>query len=128
MINVYTPTDCFSPFPFPAVLANFAGLILAVGESYYDFRAAPDGPQRRGANQDYNRFHDPYEHDPEIEQLRELHADMDRAVLTPTAGTTSRPTASSSSTTRSTRRNGAARRSPTATAGPTRSVTRCSRG
>lgn len=29
----------------------------------------------------YNRFHDPYERDPEIEQLRGLHADMDRAVL-----------------------------------------------
>ena len=29
----------------------------------------------------YNRFHDPYEDDPEIEKLRELHAAMDRAVL-----------------------------------------------
>ena len=35
----------------------------------------------------YNRFHDPYETDPEIERLRELHAAMDRAVLDAYAGT-----------------------------------------
>lgn len=34
-----------------------------------------------GLTKTYNRFHDPYESNPRIEQLRELHADMDRAVL-----------------------------------------------
>ena len=34
-----------------------------------------------GLTKTYNRFHDPYEHDPDIERLRELHAEMDRAVL-----------------------------------------------
>ena len=34
-----------------------------------------------GLTKTYNRFHDPYEHDPGIERLRELHAEMDRAVL-----------------------------------------------
>ncbi len=34
-----------------------------------------------GLTKTYNRFHDPYEHDPDIECLRELHADIDRAVL-----------------------------------------------
>ena len=29
----------------------------------------------------YNRFHDPYDTDPAIMRLRELHADMDRTVL-----------------------------------------------
>ena len=35
----------------------------------------------RGLTATYNRFHDPYEDDPEIATLRELHAAMDRAVL-----------------------------------------------
>ena len=34
-----------------------------------------------GMTKTYNRFHDPYEDDPEIAALRELHAAMDRAVL-----------------------------------------------
>ena len=34
-----------------------------------------------GLTKTYNRFHDPDETDPEIAKLRELHADMDRAVL-----------------------------------------------
>ena len=34
-----------------------------------------------GMTKTYNRFHDPYENDPEIAKLRELHAAMDRAVL-----------------------------------------------
>jgi hypothetical protein len=34
-----------------------------------------------GLTKTYNRFHDPYESNPEIERLRELHVDMDRAVL-----------------------------------------------
>ena len=34
-----------------------------------------------GMTQTYNRFHDLYETDPRIAELRELHAAMDRAVL-----------------------------------------------
>ena len=34
-----------------------------------------------GLTKTYNRFHDPDESDPRIERLRQLHADMDRAVL-----------------------------------------------
>ena len=34
-----------------------------------------------GMTKTYNRFHDPYEDDSDIEKLRELHAAMDRAVL-----------------------------------------------
>ncbi len=34
-----------------------------------------------GLTKTYNRFHDLYEHDPDIERLRQLHAEMDRAVL-----------------------------------------------
>lgn len=34
-----------------------------------------------GLTQTYNRFHDPNEFDPDILQLRQLHKEMDRAVL-----------------------------------------------
>jgi hypothetical protein len=34
-----------------------------------------------GLTKTYNRFHDPNEHDPDVERLRQLHAAMDRAVL-----------------------------------------------
>ena len=34
-----------------------------------------------GLTKTYNRFHDRYDRDPEIARLRELHEDMDRAVL-----------------------------------------------
>ena len=35
-----------------------------------------------GLTTTYNRFHDPDERSPDILKLRELHAEMDRAVLT----------------------------------------------
>ena len=34
-----------------------------------------------GLTRTYNRFHDPTERDPDIVRLRDLHSDMDRAVL-----------------------------------------------
>jgi len=34
-----------------------------------------------GLTTTYNRFHNPDEHDPDIQRLRDLHAAMDRAVL-----------------------------------------------
>ena len=35
----------------------------------------------QGLTKIYNRFHDPYDDDQEIQRLRDLHAGMDRAVL-----------------------------------------------
>jgi len=35
----------------------------------------------RGLTPTYNRFHDAYDDDPGIQRLRDLHAEMDRAVL-----------------------------------------------
>src|SRR5208283_1009344 len=39
----------------------------------------------------YNRFHDPAEQSPDIVRLRELHSDMDRAVLRAYAASASTP-------------------------------------
>lgn len=35
----------------------------------------------KGLTPTYNRFHDSYDYDSEIQRLRDLHAEMDRAVL-----------------------------------------------
>jgi hypothetical protein len=89
----YTPTDCFETFPFPAgVLEHAAGdspttdngpltLLETAGREYYEFRAALMVRHNEGLTKTYNRFHDPHETSPDILQLRELHAAMDRAVL-----------------------------------------------
>ena len=53
----------------------------AAGQAYYEFRAALMVRNDEGMTRTYNRFHDPYEDDPEIGRLRDLHAAMDRAVL-----------------------------------------------
>ena len=76
----YAPSDCFETFPFPPNWQTDPTL-EAVGKTYYDFRAALMIRNNEGLTKTYNRFHDPDEHDPEIETLRKLHAAMDRAVL-----------------------------------------------
>ena len=76
----YTPSDCFETFPFPENWEIHSAL-EAAGKTYYDFRAALMIENDEGMTKTYNRFHDPYETDPRIAELRELHAAMDRAVL-----------------------------------------------
>ena len=76
----YTPSDCFETFPFPEGWETHRAL-EAAGSAYYDFRATLMVDNDQGMTTTYNRFHDPYEHDPEIVRLREMHAAMDRAVL-----------------------------------------------
>lgn len=76
----YTPTSCFQTFPFPPNWTTDPTL-EAVGQAYYDFRAALMVRNNQGLTATYNRFHDPDETDPDILELRRLHAAMDRAVL-----------------------------------------------
>jgi hypothetical protein len=76
----YTPSDCFETFPFPESWESHPDL-EAAGKKYYEFRAALMMKNNEGLTKTYNRFHDPDERDPEIMQLRELHAAMDRAVF-----------------------------------------------
>ena len=77
---VYTPSDCFSTFPFPSKYETLSTLATA-GQTYYEARAAVMRSAKQGMTTLYNRFNDPDEHDPAIVHLRELHAAMDRAVL-----------------------------------------------
>jgi hypothetical protein len=76
----YTPSDCFETFPFPTDWETDSTL-EAAGKAYYEFRADLMVRNNEGLTDTYNRFHDPEEIDPDILKLRELHAQMDRAVL-----------------------------------------------
>ena len=76
----YTPTDCFETFPFPRDWETHPSLD-AVGKTYYEFRSELMVSNNEGMTKTYNRFHDPNENDSRILRLRELHVDMDRAVL-----------------------------------------------
>lgn len=76
----YTPSDCFETFPFPEGWATHPAL-EAAGRAYHDFRADLMVRTQFGLTKTYNRFHDPEEGAPDIERLRALHADLDRAVL-----------------------------------------------
>ena len=76
----YTPSDCFETFPFPPGWQQNP-VLEATGKAYYEYRAALMVTHNEGLTKTYNRFHDPDERSPEILKLRELHAEMDRAVL-----------------------------------------------
>jgi len=72
----YSPSDCFETFPFPDSLKY----LDAIGELYYVHRQSIMRHRRDGLTEVYNRFHASDEHSPDIQRLRELHVEMDRAV------------------------------------------------
>lgn len=76
----YTPSDCLETFPFPRGFENSANL-ETVGQAYHDHRAKLMVARNEGMTKTYNRFHDRSETAADIVRLRELHAEMDRAVL-----------------------------------------------
>ena len=125
---MYSGEDCFETFPFPDRWESRPNL-EAAGKTYYEHRAAVMVTNNEGLTKTYNRFHDPYESSPGILELRNLHTAMDRAVLAPTTGPTSRRTANSSPstpTTTPTPTPPVPSASLTAIAGPTRSRTKSS--
>lgn len=89
----YTPSECFDTFPFPAWLlasersdvegsgTSIAQQIEMVGKGCYEHRAGLMVKNNEGLTKTYNRFHNPDERSADIVKLRELHAQMDRAVL-----------------------------------------------
>lgn len=76
----YAPSDCFETFSFPKDWEIHPSL-EAAGKIYYEFRAELMVSNNEGMTKTYNRFHAPHEDDSRILQLRELQADMDRAVF-----------------------------------------------
>ena len=77
---VYTPSDCFETFPFPPGYETDPTL-EAAGQTYHDHRAALMVAANEGMTKTYNRFHKSDERSEPILRLREMHAEMDRAVL-----------------------------------------------
>jgi hypothetical protein len=76
----YIPEDCFETFPFPERFETSVAL-EAAERTYYDHRAALMVARNEGMTRTYNRFHDRRETTADIIRLREVHAEMDRAVL-----------------------------------------------
>ncbi|MES2177837.1 MAG: DNA methyltransferase [Gemmatimonadota bacterium] len=87
----YTPSECFETFPFP-VDWEFSKELDRAGIEYYDYRARFMSTNHQGLTATYNRFHDRDEQDPGIRRLREVHDEMDRAVLTAYGWTDLQPT------------------------------------
>lgn len=76
----YNVDDCFKTFPFPKSWESDENL-KEIGGEYFAYRAELMFRNDEGLTKTYNRFHNPAENSPEIQKLRKLHADMDRAVL-----------------------------------------------
>jgi hypothetical protein len=76
----YAPSDCFETFPFPANYEH-DGILEAIGQRYHDHRAELMVALSEGLTKTYNRFHKASDKSDEIERLRTLHDEMDRAVL-----------------------------------------------
>jgi hypothetical protein len=76
----YTPSDCFETFPFPPGYETDPAL-EAAGHAYHGYRAALMIAANEGMTKTYNRFHDDGERSESIRRLRELHDELDRAVL-----------------------------------------------
>ena len=80
--NRYTPTDCFQTFPFPQSASVQAQLAAEVtGQNCYNHRQQYMLANQVGLTKTYNLFHDPIRADPEIQEMRRLHAEMDQAIL-----------------------------------------------
>jgi hypothetical protein len=93
--NRYTPTDCFDTFPFPPEeyrrVASGEWRVVAldgpfaeaarIGAEYHEHRRQIMLRRCLGLTKTYNLFHDPNCTDADIVRLRELHAEMDRAIL-----------------------------------------------
>jgi hypothetical protein len=76
----FSPSDAFETFPFPLGHGTDHAL-EAIGQTYHDHRAELMVAVNEGMTKTYNRFHKESETGPAIQRLRELHDEMDRAVL-----------------------------------------------
>jgi len=79
----YTPTDCYQTFPFPQdPLEACEEKASLQGQRYYEHRQQSMMANQVGLTKTYNLFHDQTCVDPDIEEMRRLHAEMDQAILT----------------------------------------------
>ena len=76
----YTPADCFETFPFPQLSSGVQHTLSVIGETYHEHRRQIMLTRQEGLTKTYNRFHSPVETAADIQRLRDLHVEMDRAV------------------------------------------------
>ncbi|MEG4856473.1 restriction endonuclease [Microcoleus sp. K1-B6] len=72
----YSGSDAFETFPFPLLTSN----LEKIGEKYYTHRQNIMQTRQEGLTKTYNCFHNRDETAADIQQLRELHVEMDNAV------------------------------------------------
>lgn len=78
----YAPTDCFDTFPFPQTPTVEAKACAdRVGAEYHEHRRQVMLARNLGLTKTYNLFHNSDCTDADIQRLRELHAEMDQAIL-----------------------------------------------
>jgi hypothetical protein len=78
----YSTTTCFDTFPFPnGGPSAHSPALETIGNQLYEVRAAYMKVHQCGLTDTYNRMTSPDLRDTEIQQLRQLSEEMDRAVL-----------------------------------------------
>lgn len=81
----YAVTDCFETFPFPIPDPSNLSIqfphLDKIGETYYTQRQVVMHDRHEGLTKTYNRFHNSDEVAADIQKLRQLHIEMDQAVV-----------------------------------------------
>ena len=78
----YTPEDCFDTFPFPQEVDSTKKEIASqIGKEYHQYRFNIMQDRGIGLTRTYNLFHDQDCKDTDIHHLRNLHIQMDKAIL-----------------------------------------------
>jgi hypothetical protein len=72
----YNPSDAFETFACPQPTLD----LMRVGERFHLRRASVMAKRNEGLTKTYNHFHDPDESAQDLQKLRELHVEMDKAV------------------------------------------------
>ncbi len=75
----YAPERCFEPYPFS--FGRGTSQLDQRGRRYFAFRRNLMLNHKEGLTKTYNRFHDPDETSADIQKLRQLHVEMDNAVV-----------------------------------------------
>lgn len=73
----YTPSDSFDTYPFLQIKNT---KLDEIGIKYHQLRKSLMEQQNEGLTMVYNRFHDPQDKSVDIQKLRKLHEEMDKAV------------------------------------------------
>jgi hypothetical protein len=76
----YSLDDAYISLPFPSPERAEPTCLESLGETYHEHRRQIMLARQEGLTATYNRFHNPDERAADIARLRELHAEMDRAV------------------------------------------------